>query len=160
MQQQSNNKCIWAFNACGLTLARKQDGPEHLIEETDHFLEEQQAVVSSNGTPFKDVVRKNRLLIARCKSALDRVMDDSTRRQVCPLPALSSSLSLFLTRLNEYMTLIALVEYKCNMARVHGAAETGRGQLQPALGAVGAELLLYSLPPCAWAGRWNRGCGR
>jgi hypothetical protein len=90
VQPQSNNKCIWAFNACGLTLARKQDGPEHLIEETDHFLEEQ-AVVSSNGTPFKDVVRKNRLLIARCKSALDRVMDDTTRRQVCPLDALSSS---------------------------------------------------------------------
>lgn len=121
MQQQSNNKCIWAFNACGLTLARKQDGPEHLIEETDHFLEEQ-AVVSSNGTPFKDVVRKNRLLIARCKSALDRVMDDTTRRQVCPLDALSPSLSLFLSG----------PELCCFELRLH------------ALGPVGAELLLYS----------------
>lgn len=54
---------------------------EQLLQETDSFLESQ-AVVSSNGTPFKDVVRKNRLLIARCKSVLDKAVDEATRHQV------------------------------------------------------------------------------
>lgn len=52
-----------------------------LLQETDTFLESQ-AVTTSNGTPFKDVVRKNRLLIARCRSVLDKAVDEATILQV------------------------------------------------------------------------------
>ena len=71
---------------------QKQEDAEQLLQETDSFLESQ-AVVSSNGTPFKDVVRKNRLLIARCKSVLDKAVDEATRHQVAPLHPLSLPLS-------------------------------------------------------------------
>ena len=77
---------IKAVLMCANTQHKKQEDAAQLLQETDTFLESQ-AVTTSNGTPFKDVVRKNRLLIARCRSVLDKAVDESTRLQVLPPPS-------------------------------------------------------------------------
>ena len=83
-------KCVYlaikAVLMCANTQHKKQEDAAQLLQETDTFLESQ-AVITSNGTPFKDVVRKNRLLIARCRSVLDKAVDEATILQVLPPPS-------------------------------------------------------------------------